>query len=177
MTDVPNAKALVVTKGEIVFDDVHFNYGKEKVEGRGDIVDGFTLTVKAGEKVGLVGRSGAGKSTLANLLLRFYDLQSGAIRIDGQDIRRWAGILRARLRGDPDPRPSPFRPDNLRSHARRSLPRGSGPQKAHAGEFHRHWSPKEQGLDAMWRGGVKLRRPRQRVAIARVLRKNAPTWS
>ena len=74
VTDIPDAKPLVVSKGEIVFDNVRFNYGKEQVEGRHDIVDGFSLTVRAGEKVGLVGRSGAGKSTLANLLLRFYDL-------------------------------------------------------------------------------------------------------
>ena len=91
-------RPLVVTKGEIVFDDVRFNYGKEKVEGRADIVDGFSLTVRAGEKVGLVGRSGAGKSTLANLLLRFYDLESGAIRIDGQDISQVAQeSLRAKI--------------------------------------------------------------------------------
>ena len=90
VADVPNAKPLVVNKGEIVFDAVRFNYGKAKVEGRADIVDGFSLTVRAGEKVGLVGRSGAGKSTLANLLLRFYDLESGAIRVDGQDISQVA---------------------------------------------------------------------------------------
>ncbi len=50
------------------------------------VFDGLDLTIAPGEKVGLIGRSGAGKSTLANLLLRFYDLQGGAIRIDGQDI-------------------------------------------------------------------------------------------
>ena len=56
-------------------------------EGRG-VIDGLSLTIKAGEKVGIVGRSGAGKSTLASLLLRFYDLEGGRILIDGQDIAR-----------------------------------------------------------------------------------------
>src|SRR6202030_4004143 len=51
-------------------------------------IDGLTLTIRAGEKVGLIGRSGAGKSTLVNLLLRFYDLEQGRILIDGQDIAR-----------------------------------------------------------------------------------------
>ncbi len=74
-----------------------------------DIVDGFSLTVRAGEKVGLVGRSGAGKSTLANLLLRFYDLESGAIRIDGQDISQVSPGIPARQdwRGDPGHLPAP----------------------------------------------------------------------
>ena len=69
------------TKGEIEFDRIGFHYGK----GKG-VIEDLSLNVKPGEKVGLVGRSGAGKSTLVNLLLRFYDLESGRILIDGQDI-------------------------------------------------------------------------------------------
>ncbi len=68
-------------KGAILFDDIRFHYGKNK-----GVIDGLTLDIKAGEKVGLVGRSGAGKTTLMNLLLRFYDLEGGRITIDGQDI-------------------------------------------------------------------------------------------
>ena len=183
VTDVPNAKALVVTKGEIVFDDVHFNYGKEKVEGRGDIVDGFTLTVKAGEKVGLVGRSGAGKSTLANLLLRFYDLQSGAIRIDGQDISQVRQeSLRAKIGVVTQDTSLLHRSvlDNLRY----GMPDATltevaaAAQKAHAGEFIANLvDPKgRRGYDAhVGERGVKLSGgQRQRVAIARVLLKNAP---
>ena len=68
-------------RGEIRFDHVGFHYGS----GKG-VIDDLSLTVRPGEKVGLVGRSGAGKSTLVNLLLRFYDLESGRILIDGQDI-------------------------------------------------------------------------------------------
>ncbi|MGE3308018.1 MAG: ABC transporter ATP-binding protein, partial [Rhizobiaceae bacterium] len=79
--DQPGAREIVVSKGEVVFDDIRFHYGKQK-----GIIEGLSLTVRAGEKVGIVGRSGAGKSTLVNLLLRFYDLEGGAIRIDGQDI-------------------------------------------------------------------------------------------
>ena len=183
VTDVPNAKALVVTKGEIVFDDVHFNYGKEKVEGRGDIVDGFTLTVRAGEKVGLVGRSGAGKSTLANLLLRFYDLQSGAIRIDGQDISQVRQeSLRAKIGVVTQDTSLLHRSvlDNLRY----GMPDATlaevaaAAQKAHAGEFIANLvDPKgRRGYDAhVGERGVKLSGgQRQRVAIARVLLKNAP---
>jgi ATP-binding cassette subfamily B multidrug efflux pump len=79
--DQPGAKDIVVAKGDIVFDRVGFHYGK----GKG-VIENLSLAVKPGEKVGLVGRSGAGKSTLVNLLLRFYDLESGKILIDGQDI-------------------------------------------------------------------------------------------
>jgi ATP-binding cassette subfamily B multidrug efflux pump len=79
--DKPNAKELEVHKGEIRFDDIRFHYGKQK-----GVIEGLSLTVKPGEKVGIVGRSGAGKSTLVNLLLRFYDLEGGRILIDGDNI-------------------------------------------------------------------------------------------
>lgn len=81
--DTKDAPILDITKGEIRFEDITFHYGKG-----GGIIDNFSLTISAGEKVGLVGRSGAGKSTLVNLLLRFYDLEGGRILIDGQDISR-----------------------------------------------------------------------------------------
>jgi ATP-binding cassette, subfamily B, multidrug efflux pump len=71
----------VVDRGEIRFETVRFHYGRETGVLRGPVA-----VVRPGEKVGLVGRSGAGKSTLVNLLLRFYDLESGRILIDGQDI-------------------------------------------------------------------------------------------
>ena len=59
------------------------------------MLEGFTLTVRPGEKIGLVGRSGAGKSTVVNLLLRFFDIEEGRILIDGQDI---AGVTQESLR-------------------------------------------------------------------------------
>ncbi len=83
--DKPAAAPLVVREGKIDFDKVHFNYGKPVENGR-EVLAGLTLTIRPGEKVGLVGRSGAGKSTLTNLLLRFYDIGSGTITIDGQNI-------------------------------------------------------------------------------------------
>ncbi len=86
ITDAPDAKPLKVTRGDIAFENVRFNYGKARNPKADDVVDRLSLSIKPGEKVGLVGRSGAGKSTLANLLLRFYDLESGRILIDGQDI-------------------------------------------------------------------------------------------
>ena len=69
---------------------MRFGYGRET-----GVIDGLTLTVRPGEKIGLVGRSGAGKSTLVNLLLRFFDLEGGRILIDGQDI---AGVTQESLR-------------------------------------------------------------------------------
>lgn len=83
--DVPDAPSLVVTRGEIRFEAVRFVY-EGGAARHPAVIDGFDLTLAPGEKVGLVGRSGAGKSTLVNLLLRFYDLTSGRILIDGQDI-------------------------------------------------------------------------------------------
>jgi ATP-binding cassette, subfamily B, multidrug efflux pump len=83
LTDRPDAAELKVTRGEIRFEDVSFGYGRDRFlgeDGRGRpfaVIDGLTLTVQPGEKIGLIGRSGAGKSTLVNLLLRFFDLEGG----------------------------------------------------------------------------------------------------
>ncbi|HSK39945.1 MAG TPA: ABC transporter ATP-binding protein, partial [Arenibaculum sp.] len=89
--DRPGAPDLMVERGGIRFENVRFHYGKDiGSRGGGDevgLIDRLNLHIRPGEKVGLVGRSGAGKSTLVNLLLRFYDLESGRILIDGQDIR------------------------------------------------------------------------------------------
>lgn len=90
ITDGSDAQDLVVPNGEIRFDQVRFAYKSGK-----PVIDDLSLTVRPGEKVGLVGLSGAGKTTLANLLLRFYDIKDGAIRIDGQDIR---AVTQASLR-------------------------------------------------------------------------------
>jgi ATP-binding cassette, subfamily B, multidrug efflux pump len=89
VVDRPDSKALVVSRGDIRFDKVSFHYGQQIGAGTarpGGVIHDFSLHIEPGEKVGLVGRSGAGKSTLVNLLLRFYDLESGRILIDGQDI-------------------------------------------------------------------------------------------
>jgi ATP-binding cassette subfamily B multidrug efflux pump len=82
VTDRPDARPLTVTAGAIRFDAVSHHYGR----GRGGL-DGITLAIAPGEKIGLVGPSGAGKSTLVSLLLRLRDAEAGTITIDGQDIR------------------------------------------------------------------------------------------
>jgi len=82
LTDAANAGSLAVNRGEITLDRVSHHYGR----GSGGLRE-ISLTIQPGEKVGLVGRSGAGKSTLVNLILRFFDTEGGAIRIDGQDVR------------------------------------------------------------------------------------------
>ena len=81
LTDKPDAGALTVPRGEIEFKDIRFGYGRES-----GLIDGLSLTIRPGERIGLIGRSGAGKSTLVNLMLRFFDLEDGRILIDGQDI-------------------------------------------------------------------------------------------
>jgi ATP-binding cassette subfamily B multidrug efflux pump len=93
LVDAPGAKPLVVTRGEIVYDRVGFNYWRGD---RGTVLHDFSLTVRPGERIGLVGRSGAGKSTLVNLTLRMFDVAAGAIRIDGQDVRE---VTQDSLRG------------------------------------------------------------------------------
>ncbi len=178
IVDQPGAKALVVNRGEVTFDNVVFSYG-----GKRKVVDGFSLTIKPGEKIGLVGRSGAGKSTMVNLLLRLYDLEGGRILVDGQDI---AGVTQESLRRQVGMvtqdtsllhrsvrenivygRPDAGDADMLRAAERAEAhdfivgltdPKGRKAYDAHVGER-----------------GVKLSGgQRQRVAIARVMLKDAP---
>ncbi|GGB05026.1 multidrug ABC transporter ATP-binding protein [Brucella endophytica] len=82
LEDRPGAKPLKVKKGAIKVEHVTFHYGKE-----GGVLDDISLSIKGGERVGLVGHSGAGKTTLINLILRLFDVEKGRILIDGQDIR------------------------------------------------------------------------------------------
>jgi ATP-binding cassette subfamily B protein len=80
--DKPGAKPLVVTKGEIRFENVNFSYERDR-----EILKDLSFEVPAGKMVAIVGPSGAGKSTISRILFRFYDIQSGRVTIDGQDIR------------------------------------------------------------------------------------------
>ncbi|HEY4125369.1 MAG TPA: ABC transporter ATP-binding protein/permease, partial [Rhizomicrobium sp.] len=82
VTDKPGAKPLVVSGGEIKFDNVVFAYEPARI-----VLKGISFTVPAGKTVAVVGPSGAGKSTISRILYRFYDIKSGAVTIDGQDIR------------------------------------------------------------------------------------------
>ncbi|MGA7267622.1 MAG: ABC transporter ATP-binding protein [Aestuariivirga sp.] len=181
--DDEDARPLVVSRGEIRFEDVTFDYGRvAPVRGR-TVVDHLNLTIRPGEKVGLVGRSGAGKSTLANLLLRFYDLQQGRILIDGQDIARTTqDSLRAAIGVVTQDTSLLHRSviDNIRyGNPDASMADvEAAARKAHADEFIAHLvDPKgRKGYDAhVGERGVKLSGgQRQRIAIARVLLKNAP---
>jgi ATP-binding cassette subfamily B multidrug efflux pump len=85
VVDRPDAVALRVTRGDIRFENVSFNYGAAHPNA-GHVIENLNIHIRAGEKIGLVGRSGAGKSTIVNLLLRFYDIAQGRVLIDGQDI-------------------------------------------------------------------------------------------
>jgi ATP-binding cassette subfamily B multidrug efflux pump len=84
IVDQPHAQALRVDAGHVQFESVRFGYGRRETP---PLFESLTLTIHPGEKIGLVGRSGAGKSTLVNLLLRFYEVETGQILIDGQNIQ------------------------------------------------------------------------------------------
>lgn len=180
--DIPNAKNLTVSKGRIEFKTLHFNYGKA-VENNREIIAGLNLTIQPGEKVGLVGRSGAGKSTIANLLLRFYDVGSGSISIDNQNI---AEVTQESLRAAIGvvTQDTSLLHRSVRDNIRYGRPESTeaeiieAAQKAHADEFIAHLVDPNgrKGLEAhVGERGVKLSGgQRQRVAIARVLLKNAP---
>jgi ATP-binding cassette, subfamily B, multidrug efflux pump len=180
--DIPNAKNLVVSKGQIEFKTLHFNYGKAVTDNR-EIIAGLNLSIQPGEKVGLVGRSGAGKSTIANLLLRFYDVGSGSISIDRQNI---ADVSQESLRAAIGvvTQDTSLLHRSVRDNIRYGRPDSTEAEiieaaaKAHADEFIAHLVDPNgrQGLEAhVGERGVKLSGgQRQRVAIARVLLKNAP---
>jgi ATP-binding cassette subfamily B multidrug efflux pump len=176
--DVPNAPDLNITHGEIVFKDVVFHYTPEK-----PLLEHLNLTIRAGEKIGLVGRSGAGKSTIVNLLLRFYDLNSGQITIDGQDIRTVAqNSLRAKIGMVTQDTSLLHR--SVRENITYGKPNADdaqmiqAAQRAQAHEFICTLSDAKgrTGYDAhVGERGVKLSGgQRQRIAIARVMLKDAP---
>jgi ATP-binding cassette subfamily B multidrug efflux pump len=179
VADADNATVLHVPRGEVRFEKVSFRYaGADR-----RVVDGLDLTVRPGEKIGLVGRSGAGKSTLANLLLRFHDLESGRIVIDGQDIANVtqeslrsqigmvaqdAGLMHRSVSdnisyGRPDATRAQIEAAALQAEAHAFIQslkdaQGRSGYEAHVGER-----------------GVKLSGgQRQRIAIARVMLKDAP---
>ncbi|HUG62174.1 MAG TPA: ABC transporter ATP-binding protein [Methylomirabilota bacterium] len=178
--DEAGAKPLAMGGGAIAFDDVRFDYGRDVDPGA---LDGVTLTVRPGEKIGVVGPSGAGKSTLVNVFLRLYDLQDGRILVDGQDIstvtqdslRAAVGVvtqdtsllhrsIRDNIKyGRPDATDEEMREAARLARADEFIlglsdSRGRTAFDAHVGER-----------------GVKLSGgQRQRIAIARVLLKNAP---
>ena len=182
VVDHANAKPLLVKRGEVRFENVNFAYGA-KEPGATQVIAHLSLLIRPGEKIGLVGRSGAGKSTVVNLLLRFYDVGSGRVLIDGQDIalatqdslRAQVGMVTQDtsllhrsvrdniLYGRPDATDADMVLAAKRAEAHEFIqtlsdPKGRRAYDAHVGER-----------------GVKLSGgQRQRVAIARVMLKDAP---
>ena len=176
--DAPDARPIRVTKGAISYRDVHFAYKNADGTAEDEVIGGLTLDIAPGETIALVGPSGGGKSTTCSLLPRFYDVDSGSITIDGQDVRSvtqrslreaiglvqqdvylFDGTIAENIAyGSPD-----ATMDEIRDAARRaniadfveSLPEG---YETEVGERGSHLS-----------GGQK-----QRVAIARVFLKNPP---
>ena len=176
--DAGDATALKVTTGQIDFDQVSFAYGRD-VGGVSDV----TMTVYPGEKLGIVGASGAGKSTLVSLLLRLYDGEKGAIRIDGQDVSRVTqDSLRGRI-GMVTQETAMFN-RSARENILYGRPDASedemiaAAKKAEAHEFILSLQDAHgrKGYDAhLGERGVKLSGgQRQRIALARAILKDAP---
>ena len=176
--DRADAVPLVVSRGEVRFEQVGFGYG-----GTSKIIDGLSLHIRPGEKIGLVGRSGAGKSTIVNLLLRFYDLESGRILIDGQDISHTTqDSLRAQVGMVTQDTSLLHR--SVRDNILYGRPQASDAEmeaaarRAEAFDFIQGLVDKagRRAFDAhVGERGVKLSGgQRQRIAIARVMLKDAP---
>ncbi len=178
LTDREGAQTLVVEKGRIQFEGVTFGYGRDV-----GVLENFTLNVRPGEKIGLVGRSGAGKSTVVNLLLRFFDLERGRILIDGEDIAgKTQELLRAQISMVTQDTSLLHR--SIRDNIRYGKPQASESDVVHAAQLAQahefiqslqDWRNR-RGYDAhVGERGVKLSGgQRQRVAIARVILKDAP---
>jgi len=180
MPDPPDARDLIVTGGEIRFDDLHFDYGRVRAAG---VLHGVDLTIKPGERVGLVGPSGAGKSTLVNLLLGFFAPASGRILIDGQDI---ATVTQESLRLHIAmvTQDTSLLHRSIRENIRYGRPDATDAMiedAAKRAEAHdcvmglEDWHER-RGYDAhVGERGVKLSGgQRQRIALARVILKDAP---
>ncbi|OGG47431.1 hypothetical protein A3D66_01520 [Candidatus Kaiserbacteria bacterium RIFCSPHIGHO2_02_FULL_50_9] len=171
--DRPNATELKVPRGEIAVGHLTFRF-----QASTKVLDDITLTVRAGEKVALVGPSGAGKTTFVRLLLRLYEVQEGSIRIDGQDIREVTQESLRRAIALVPQEPILFH-RTLRENIRYGKPDASereveaAASLAHCDEFIEHLP---RGYDTyVGERGVKLSGgERQRVAIARAMLKNAP---
>jgi ATP-binding cassette subfamily B multidrug efflux pump len=178
LVDRPDAGALTVSNPEIRFENIRFHYGRES-----GVIDDLTLTIRPGEKVGIVGRSGAGKSTLVNLLLRFYDLEGGRILVGGQDI---ATVTQESLRAHVGmvSQDTALLHRSIRDNILFGNPAASeeemieAARKAEAQDFIRTLEDQRgrTGYDAhVGERGVKLSGgQRQRIAIARVMLKDAP---
>ena len=183
VVDAPDAETLTVPRGRIVYEHIGFNYGKPGSDDERGVIDDLSLTVEAGEKVGLVGRSGAGKSTLVGLLLRFHNLERGRIVIDGADVARVSqNSLRANI--GMVTQDTSLLNRSILDNVRYGRPEATmddviaAARQAHAHDFITQLEDVRgrKGYEAhVGERGVKLSGgQRQRIAIARVLLKNAP---
>lgn len=173
ITDVLHAKPIHISRGEIVFDNVSFHYARNH-----NLFRDKTITLRAGEKVGLVGYSGSGKTTFVNLILRLFEIESGRILIDGQDIKK---VKQSSLREQIAliPQDTSLFHRTLMENIRYGRLEASdemvidASKKAHCHEFIQHM---EHGYDTLvGERGIKLSGgQRQRIAIARAILKNAP---
>ncbi len=173
IADAPDAKPLTVSQGEVTFRDVHFSYRPDRT-----ILKGVSFTIPAGHTLAVVGASGAGKSTLARLLFRFFDVDSGSISIDGQDIRHLnQDSLRTAI--GVVPQDTVLFNDTLYNNLAYGRPSASeaevkrAARQAHLDDF---INSLPDGYDTkVGERGLKLSGgEKQRVAIARVLLKNPP---
>ncbi|AYG58614.1 ABCB family ABC transporter ATP-binding protein/permease [Rhizobium jaguaris] len=173
VTDAPDAKELAIGHGAISFKDVHFAYDSAR-----PILKGISFDVPAGKTVAVVGPSGAGKSTLSRLLYRFYDVQSGAITIDGQDLRTVKQKSLRKVIGMV-PQDTVLFNDTIAYNIRYGRPGASedevttAAEIAQIGDFIRHLP---EGFDTkVGERGLKLSGgEKQRVAIARTVLKAPP---
>ena len=173
VVDRPDARDLVVASGQVVFDDVHFAYDPSR-----PILKGVSFEVPAGKTIAIVGPSGAGKSTISRLLFRFYDIQQGAIRIDGQDIR---DVTQQSLRAAIGmvPQDTVLFNDTIRYNIRYGRVSASDEEVREAAELARIGGFIERLPDGygsmVGERGLKLSGgEKQRVAIARTLLKAPP---
>jgi len=184
INDRADAKPLLVKHGEVKFDRVDFGYNHDQqVTNKKIVLESLNINIKPGEKVGLVGRSGAGKSTIVNLLLRFYEVENGAILIDDQNINTVTqNSLRAQIGMVTQDTSLLHR--SVRDNILYGRPEATdadmiaAAKRAEAHEFIMHLSDSKgrTGYDAhVGERGVKLSGgQRQRIAIARVMLKDAP---
>lgn len=178
IVDAPGAPELQVQEGAIEFENVTFNYGKTQ-----RVVHDLNLSVRPGEKIGLIGHSGTGKSTLVNLLLRFFDVAGGKITVDGQDI---AGVTQDSLRNAIAmvTQDTSLLHRSIRDNIRYGRPDATEEELIVAAKQAQAWefivdlldNKGRAGLDAhVGERGVKLSGgQRQRIALARVILKDAP---
>jgi ATP-binding cassette subfamily B protein len=173
VADAPDAKPLVTHGGSVRFDDVRFGYDADR-----EILHGVSFEIPAGKTVAVVGPSGSGKSTLARLLFRFYDVQSGRIAIDGQDIR---SVTQKSLREAIGivPQDTVLFNDTVEyniAYGRTGADRPAAERAARSAHIHSFIASTPKGYETMvGERGLKLSGgEKQRVAIARTLLKNPP---